>query len=87
MEKLTMTCREAYYAMRKAGIRSSPERISAGIASGYYPFGSVVNVGPTGRKTIEIYSVDFYAWLESKKPKPTQETTYAEPLRLMRQTM
>lgn len=85
MGKLTMTCREAYYAMREAGIRSSPERIAAGIESGYYPFGTVVNVGETGRRTIEIYSVDFYAWLETKKP--TQESTYTAPLKLMRQIM
>lgn len=87
MEKLTMTCRDVYYAMRKAGIRSSPERIAAGIESGYYPFGKVVNVGETGRRTIEIYSVDFYAWLESKKPKPAQEGIHTAPLQLLRHTM
>lgn len=85
MAKLTMTCREAYYEMRKAGIRSSPERISAGIASGYYPFGTVVNVGETGRRTIEIYAVDFYAWLESKQPK--EKNAYTPPMRLMQQSM
>ena len=69
MPKLTMTVREVYYAMREAGIRSSPERISAGIASGAYPFGKVINTGETGRRTLEIYRVDFEAWLATKIPQ------------------
>ena len=85
MPKLTMTVMEVYYAMREAGIRSSPERISAGIASGAYPFGRVVSVGETGRRTLEIFRVDFLNWLETKQPKQT--TTYTAPLRLMRKSM
>ena len=69
MTKLTMTVREVYYAMRAAGIRCNPTMISAGIASGAYPFGRVVNTGETGRRTLEIYRVDFEVWLESKTPK------------------
>lgn len=69
MPKLTMTVREVYYAMRAAGIRCNPTMISAGIAIGAYPFGRVVNTGETGRRTLEIYRVDFEAWLESKMPK------------------
>lgn len=67
--KLTMTLMEVYYAMREAGISISPSRISAGIACGAYPFGRVVCVGETGRRTLEVFRVDFYAWLESKTPK------------------
>ena len=67
--KLTMTLREVYYAMRDAGISCNPEMISAGIASGAYPFGRVVSVGETGRRTLEIFKVDFYAWLDTKIPK------------------
>ena len=69
MPRLTMTINDVYIAMRAAGISTSPTRISAGIASGLYPFGHVVGVGPTGRRTVEIFKVDFYAWLESKIPK------------------
>lgn len=69
MAKLTMTVTEVYHEMRNAGIRSSPTRISAGIASGAYPFGRVVSVGETGRKTIEIWRVDFEEWLASKVPQ------------------
>ena len=68
-QKLTMTLREVYYEMRAAGIRCNTKMISAGIASGAYPFGRVVNVGPTKRRTLEIYRVDFEAWLETRIPK------------------
>ena len=69
MPKLTMTVREVYYAMRAVGIRCNPTMISAGIESGAYPFGRIVNTGETGRRTTEIFRVDFEAWLESKTPK------------------
>lgn len=69
MPRLTMTINDVYLAMREAGIPTNLRRISAGIASGAYPFGRVVSVGPTGRRTVEIFKVDFYAWLESKTPK------------------
>lgn len=68
-QRLTMTLLEVYHAMRDAGIPCTPKRISAGIETGAYPFGRVVAVGETGRKTLEIFRVDFYAWLESKIPK------------------
>lgn len=67
--KLTMTLMDVYYAMREAGISISPTRISAGIACGAYPFGRVVCVGETGRRTLEIFRVDFDAWLETRIPK------------------
>ena len=85
MPKLTMTVMEVYKAMKEAGIRSSPTRISAGIASGAYPFGRVVSVGETGRRTLEIYRVDFLDWLATKTPKQT--TTYTLPLQLMQKSM
>lgn len=84
MEKLTMTVREAYYAMRAAGIRTSEARISAGIASGAYPFGRVVNVGETGRRTLEIFRVDLDAWIKSKTP---QKATYTPQLTLLQKSM
>lgn len=76
--RITMTIRDVYHAMRAAGISCNTQMISDGIASGVYPFGRVVNEGETGRRTFEIYKVDFYAWLETKIPK--QEGT----LQLMR---
>ena len=68
-QRLTMTLREVYYAMRAAGIPCNEKMISAGIASGAYPFGRVVQEGETGRRTLEIFRVDLMAWIESKTPK------------------
>lgn len=82
MENLTMTVTEVYYEMRKAGIRSTPKRISDGIACGAYPFGRVINVGETGRRTIEIWRVDFEEWLESKTPRSMR--TYKPAIELNR---
>lgn len=73
MQKLTMTLMEVYEAMRSAGIRCSPKMISAGIASGAYPFGRVVSIGDSGRRRIEIYRTDFTAWLQSKTPTEQME--------------
>lgn len=69
MPKLTMGLLDVYHAMRAAGIPCNPRMISASIASGAYPFGRVVNIGETGRRTFEIFRVDFYAWLETRMPK------------------
>ena len=80
-QKLTMTVREVYYEMRAAGIRTNPKAITAGIISGLYPFGNVINVGETGRHTLLIFRVDFEAWLESKRPKrssPLQLNPYQQ---------
>ena len=71
--KLTMTILDVYHAMREAGISTSPTTISAGITSGAYPFGRVVSTGETGRKTFEIFRVDFEKWLESKVPASMQK--------------
>lgn len=72
MAKLTMSLMDVYHAMREAGIPCSPQRISAGIQMGAYPFGRVVSVGETGRRTLEIFRVDFEAWLASKMPEPRE---------------
>ena len=67
-KSITMTLRDVYYEMRTAGIRCSMKVISDGIATGAYPFGRVVNIGETGRRTVQIFRVDFEAWLASKMP-------------------
>lgn len=73
IKKAKMTLMEVYQEMRSAGISSSPKAISAGVACGAYPFGRVVSTGETGRRTLEIYRVDFEAWLETKIPEPTSQ--------------
>lgn len=80
--RLTMTLMEVYAEMRAAGIPCSPTTISAGIASGAYPFGRVVSTGETGRRTLEIFRVDFEAWLLSKMPRQYAGDT--APLALVR---
>lgn len=72
MAKLTMTVKEVVQTMRQAGIQCSERIVSDGIASGMYPFGAVVSVGETGRRTLQIFRVDFEAWLESKMPKASR---------------
>ena len=72
MAKLTMTVHEVVQAMRQVGIQCTPRIVSDGIASGMYPFGTVVGVGETGRRTLQIFRVDFEAWIESKTPKSNQ---------------
>lgn len=67
--KLTMTVLEVYYAMREAGIRSSPQRIAKEIQAGKLPFGEVIFTGETGRNTYLIYKVDFLNWLKTKIPE------------------
>lgn len=68
-KSITMNLRDVYLEMREAGIRCSMKVISDGIATGAYPFGRVVNVGETGRRTVEIFRVDFESWLASKMPR------------------
>jgi len=68
-KSVTMTLRDVCRAMSAAGIRCTEKVISDGIACGAYPFGRVINVGQTGRRTVQIFRVDFEAWLESKMPK------------------
>lgn len=62
MEKPTMTLREVYYDLRKYGFRTSLQSLSDGIVSGLYPFGSVLNVGETGKRTFQILRVDYENW-------------------------
>lgn len=82
-KSVTMTLREVYYEMRNAGIRCSERVIADGIACGAYPFGRITNVGETGRRSVQIFRVDFEAWLETKVPK---ETITFSPA-LLRKTM
>ena len=80
MAKLTMTMRELVREMRAVGIQCTDRIVSDGIASGLYPFGNVVNVGQTGRRTIQVFRVDFEAWLRSKTPQA------ADTLQLVRKS-
>lgn len=60
----TMTLKECAAAMREAGFRTSETRLADDIERGVKPFGRVVRVGNSGRRTLEIMTVDFRRWLE-----------------------
>lgn len=77
---ITMTLHEVYEEMKEAGIRCSMKVISDGIATGAYSFGRVVNTGETGRRTLQIFRVDFENWIRSKMPQDT--VTYTPPIQL-----
>lgn len=78
---ITMTLKDVYEEMRSAGIRCSMKVISDGIATGAYPFGRVVSTGETGRRTVEIFRVDFEAWLATKIPAAVPAYEAPIPLR------
>ena len=67
-QSITMTATEVAKVLTSVGVKSSPTKIVNGIASGAYPFGRIINTSEL-RRCVEIYRVDFYAWLESKTPK------------------
>jgi hypothetical protein len=64
MGKPVMTLSECVRVMREAGFRTSEKAIADGIEKGYYPFGRIKGVGPTGRRATEIYRVKFEAWMQ-----------------------
>lgn len=77
----TMTLREVYMDLRKHGIRISLNRLSDGIASGLYPFGTLLNTGETGRRTFQIFHTDYSVWRDSILfPKSVLETSVNAPV-------
>ena len=62
MKKQTMTIKEVYEDLRKSGFKSSPQKISDGIVSGLYPFGQVLSIGETGKRTFQILRTDYEDW-------------------------
>lgn len=62
----TMTLYDVCKAFREAGIQTSQQVIADGIASGAYPFGRLVKIGPNGNRRFEIFKKDVYDFLESK---------------------
>lgn len=67
-KSITMTATEVARAMSAAGIKTTSNKVVDGIASGAYPFGRIFNTSQL-RRCVEIYRVDFEAWLDSKTPK------------------
>lgn len=59
-----MTVAEVAGEMREAGFHVSNKAIVDRIASGLYPFGRIIGVGRSGRRTVHVLRVDFQRWLE-----------------------
>lgn len=68
---LTMTIGDVAALFRSYGIPIELGRLADDIASGAYPFGRVVRVSASGRRTFEIWRVDVEAFLQSKIPSCT----------------
>lgn len=59
-----MTLNEVAADLRSLGIKITTKRLSDGIASGIYTFGRVLHVSETGRRTLQIFRVDYERWKE-----------------------
>lgn len=61
-----MTLSECVSEMREYGIPCSPMDVGDAIENRIYPFGRVKAAGKTGRRTFEIWRVDFERWLKER---------------------
>ena len=59
-----LTLREVSRDLSQSGLTISSANLANGIASGIYPFGTVLNIGETGRRTFQILRVDYENWKE-----------------------
>lgn len=66
MPKPTMTLAEVVADMRSRGMKIKESTVSDGIASGIFPFGSILGVSPTGRRNFLILRCDYERWAEEK---------------------
>lgn len=62
----TMTLKECAAAMRERNVPCTETGIANAIEDGAYPFGRIKHVGKTGRRSIEIWRVDFERWLAER---------------------
>lgn len=66
MQAPTMTLKDCTEAMRGYGIPCTERDIADAIEQGIYPFGRIKRRGTTGRRTFEIWRVDFERWLSER---------------------
>lgn len=59
-----MTIKEVADDMRARGMGMTYKTITDNIASGVFPFGTVLNTGETGRRTFLILRRDYEAWAD-----------------------
>lgn len=82
-----MTLLEVCEDLRRRGMGMTQRTVAEGIASGFLPFGKMITVGKTGRRTFFILRKDYEAWIENnmqtiptappppiaQKPKPAPD--------------
>ena len=57
-----MTLAEVVEDLRNIGVKTTSKVVSDGIASGRYPFGTILHLGGTGRRHIQIFRTDYERW-------------------------
>ena len=68
MPRPTMTLADVVADMRTRGMKATNKTVSDGIASGVFPFGTILGTGVTGRRSILIFRCDYEAWAAEKLP-------------------
>ena len=65
-ERITgrMTVAQVIHDMRTRGIPIGQKNLVCGIESGAFPFGRVISVGETGRRTLLITASSYYSWAD-----------------------
>lgn len=62
MQKPTMTLADVVKDLRSIGMKTNAKSLSDGITSGHYPFGTILHIGKTGRRHIQIFRTDYERW-------------------------
>ena len=63
---MTVTATEAAKVLRSHGMKISVGRLVDGIQDGDYPFGRIVSIGDTGRRSVEIFRGDLERFIKEK---------------------
>lgn len=63
MEKPLMTLADCAKVFRSLGVHISAREICNRIESGAYPFGVIISVGKTGRRSTVIYRAKLKSWI------------------------
>lgn len=62
MQKPVMTLAEVVQNLQSIGMKTNAKSLYDSIASGHYPFGTILHLGETGRRHIQIFRTDYERW-------------------------
>ena len=65
MAKVRMTLLDVCNDLRSRGMSTTQKTVSDCIESGVFPFGRVLSVNPSGRRTFLILGKDYEAWADA----------------------